>query len=369
VKRELTIPSGNKDQAGRLDLVIRYGNTAIIVVEVKKFDAESADLPKQEGYKTWLDEQQDVPDKNKKKVLLATASEMAVTQGGFDFRSWESVCRMLRRMAMDGLFPDKTPQVAIALILAFVGAVEQNLLGFSPVLLRRIVHTDERRLPIFNTSIVDYLERALSKLPEAPVEEEKIVHPGYDQSRLPLLEEGARSYLDALTALTEFQREIRSRWRHTLDTHFREYSEALGVQLRADEILPYASPERELQGAKAGLGLKLNISASNAVTCGSYYVVGWELNPDSSVRFDAWVSMYFSRQDYCKPLPAAVRSFKPEVPVGLELDQDKNNLWLSTRLIPEEMSSFDEKLGGVMHTWIQFWKRIGGLKVLFTTQV
>jgi hypothetical protein len=57
VKRECCVPRGHVDREGRLDLVVRFGDQAIIIVEVKTGDAEDADTAKQGGYRHWLDAQ------------------------------------------------------------------------------------------------------------------------------------------------------------------------------------------------------------------------------------------------------------------------------------------------------------------------
>src|SRR5262249_14371649 len=57
VKREVPVPQGHDGQSGRLDLVVRYGEKALIVIEVKKTSAEVADTLKQRGYMQWINEQ------------------------------------------------------------------------------------------------------------------------------------------------------------------------------------------------------------------------------------------------------------------------------------------------------------------------
>ena len=56
-QREYCVPYGHTDQEGRLDLVIRFGDKAIIVVEVKKGDAEDADTDKHRGYNLCIEEE------------------------------------------------------------------------------------------------------------------------------------------------------------------------------------------------------------------------------------------------------------------------------------------------------------------------
>lgn len=51
-EREVWVEKGHEGQGGRLDLVIRYPDKAVIVVEVKLTGAESADTGKQQATRT-----------------------------------------------------------------------------------------------------------------------------------------------------------------------------------------------------------------------------------------------------------------------------------------------------------------------------
>lgn len=155
VERELTVPKGHPGHKGRLDLVIRIGSKALIVIEVKKAGADEADTAKHTGYQQWLGEQ---PELQKHSVLLATTATKA-TYDGFQFRSWSGLCIRLRQMVgKRSLLRARTPLVACALILAFVGAVEQNLLKFSATQVLQII---EERTSLFNANVVDYLKKVI----------------------------------------------------------------------------------------------------------------------------------------------------------------------------------------------------------------
>jgi hypothetical protein len=120
VKREKPIKGGKR----RLDFIICYGDTALIVVEVKVTDADVAQTSKQSDYKKWVDKQR-AP--NRYSVLLATGGELN-EYDGFQMLSWAELCNGLRKVAPKA-YVSKSPVIA-AMILAFIGAVEQNLLGF-----------------------------------------------------------------------------------------------------------------------------------------------------------------------------------------------------------------------------------------------
>src|SRR5262249_55317644 len=133
VQRECCVPHGHVDQEGRLDVVIRYGDRAMLVVEIKKGRAEDADTAKHAGYKQWLQEQD---CQHKFSVLLAVSAEED-TYEGFSFLSWSALCIEMRLLAM-ALKGEPQSRLTAAMVLAFVGAVEQNLLGFSAAFVRNI---------------------------------------------------------------------------------------------------------------------------------------------------------------------------------------------------------------------------------------
>ncbi|MCR4418726.1 MAG: hypothetical protein QHH27_03285 [Clostridia bacterium] len=124
VEREVWVPEGHPGRSGRLDCVIRIGEEAIILVEVKVVWAEWADLGKNRGYRQWLDSQ---PFPIRKAYLLATGGDRHLYEGDFELVTWGAICRRLRRLIPE-LAAEGRPTLA-ALTGGFVGAVEQNLLG------------------------------------------------------------------------------------------------------------------------------------------------------------------------------------------------------------------------------------------------
>ena len=157
IEREACIPHGHEDQEGRLDLAIRYRDIAIIVVEIKKGNAEGADTVKHGGYNRWLESQS---HRCKYRVLIAASAEEA-TYDDFRFLSWGAVCVEMRRLAVDVCKDGRVTQAAM--ILAFVAAVEQNLLGFSAEIVREICKGGHM---LFNVAVVDHLEQFIRRLEE-----------------------------------------------------------------------------------------------------------------------------------------------------------------------------------------------------------
>ncbi len=122
VEIECEVPICYSDGSGygRLDLLIRQGSEALCVLEIKTKCFSSEDLLKQRSYSEFA------PD--------AERIFLSVDAAGFDlhgFRplSWATLCIRLRRMAPS--VAAKKNCLTAALLLAFIGAVEQNILGLA----------------------------------------------------------------------------------------------------------------------------------------------------------------------------------------------------------------------------------------------
>lgn len=123
VKREQTVTEGHRGKRGRIDIVVNFEGMAVIGVEVKRLArADRADTGKHPGYKRWLEKREEL---FKDAVLIAIDGERD-NYSGFTLRTWAQVCLELRRMSL--ILRDESLIVA-AMILAFVGAAEQNILA------------------------------------------------------------------------------------------------------------------------------------------------------------------------------------------------------------------------------------------------
>jgi hypothetical protein len=127
-QRETPIPDG------RLDIVLRWPDKALLVVEVKVTIEGAAYTAKQSRYKKWMDKQ---TEPYRESVLLIVDAEPGYSEGDFKRRDWRQVCLSLRGMAArrsmtrtGGRRNTRRENVIhSALMLGFAGAVEQNLLG------------------------------------------------------------------------------------------------------------------------------------------------------------------------------------------------------------------------------------------------
>ncbi|HWR14163.1 MAG TPA: hypothetical protein VN577_05015 [Terriglobales bacterium] len=120
VERERMIPDG------RLDLALWFGDLGLIVVEVKVTSAEEAEIDKQAGYSDWI-RQQNVACTPESVLLIVDSS--AEVYEGFKPLRWSEICLRLRQTAVRRM--PSLGLVKAAMCIAFVGAVETNLLSMS----------------------------------------------------------------------------------------------------------------------------------------------------------------------------------------------------------------------------------------------
>lgn len=118
---------------GFLDLDIWFGDNARIVVECKTFDQS---FEKQGRYRESLDSSEVETDF----VLLTNDHPDTEMVFGFTSRNWESFCLEARR-----LVPSVAQDAGVvipSLMLAFIGAIEQNILELNGEGVRKILRTD-----------------------------------------------------------------------------------------------------------------------------------------------------------------------------------------------------------------------------------
>ncbi|TKB70796.1 MAG: hypothetical protein E8D52_01505 [Nitrospira sp.] len=144
VEREVWVEKGHEGRLGRLDLVVRFGDKIVIVIEVKVIGADSADTVKQSGYREWIDRQ---PADFRSAILLAVGGEAQKEYEGFQLLLWETFCVRLRHCMSE--LTSEGRMISSALIAGFTGAAEQNLLGLPS--LRRM--EQPRRPLLFMTQL------------------------------------------------------------------------------------------------------------------------------------------------------------------------------------------------------------------------
>lgn len=126
--REVWVQQGHEGRRGRLDVILRVHDHAIVVVEVKRGTTDEADIEKQVGYVRSIEANRAFAGMTKIYILLVTASDKD-EECGFAVRQYDKLCRNLRRLAkvwiaQERLFP-------ATIMLALTASIETNLLRMS----------------------------------------------------------------------------------------------------------------------------------------------------------------------------------------------------------------------------------------------
>lgn len=161
VQREVPLLEGLPGCGGQIDLLVRFGKRstpwcpkALLGIEVKTYDEQ---YQKQKGY---LKSPRRLCPRRAKGIL--TANDEPEHCFGFSIRKWRDVCLGLRAVVAEGAAQDRFHSATRAMVLAFVSAVEQNLVGFDVASAHRAWNGQPALLP-----------EALSKYLYTAIEEEQ----------------------------------------------------------------------------------------------------------------------------------------------------------------------------------------------------
>ena len=144
VRRETRIIS-EEMKLRRTDLDIMFGNQRAVRVEVKIRDVGYLDLQQ-------LMDQENHPEDFPHYVFLVRSGSLEGCEGKFKVRYWKDVCLNLRRM----MSRPSLVYMQKAMIMAFVGAVEQNILKL-PGNLPQLIKSKVR----INSSVGKHIEEGL----------------------------------------------------------------------------------------------------------------------------------------------------------------------------------------------------------------
>jgi hypothetical protein len=127
VSREEPIPLLDRHDK-RSDIVIRFGDTGILLVEVKIRDlAEAGGRENLPIYHHWLEGEQ--PDPKRRYAVLLVPRSIESPCPEWEVRTWKDVSLTLRHRAAQ-LVSTRPKRLLAAMSLCFAGAVEQNILGY-----------------------------------------------------------------------------------------------------------------------------------------------------------------------------------------------------------------------------------------------
>ena len=166
----------------------------------------------------------------------------------------------------------------------------------------------------------------------------------------PLLEEGARSYPKALQAVAEFRRQVQDICFDAMKRHLKDLGDALGLRLEANQLKPYAWPDKldsdDLDGTCAHLGAK--IEPAGAIWSLWNYVY-WDKD-----SVGVCVSLAFTDSKLGERVQAVTEKH------GTSLDPKE--VYLSRPVGADGLAGLDSTLEELNREWIEVWRKVGGVK-------
>lgn len=335
INREVRILDG----ARRLDLVIRDNVNTLIVVEVKVTGADDAETAKQKHYLDWMKSQKET---RQYPILLATEA-VEKEYEKFQFVSWPRLCIGLRKMAQGTNAGDN--RVLTAMVLAFVGAVEQNLLRFpSP---DAPVHSN----PLWSEA-ASHIERSLKGGLSMGTH-------AANQSEEEFLSEGFRSYVDALFAIKAFRKQVLAKSERVLNAKLNRLREVTGADL---EVWTNSFPDKAAQDNWTAEVSWLTAGVTLSDHCHMWFGLVWRGN-DANEGSTVFVTGSLT---FNSATPRAVL----EKLLKLGANETGWNRWvrhevsLSEPVPSEAAQTFPQRLDLLIDRWIQVWEQVGGLKGL-----
>lgn len=174
-----------------------------------------------------------------------------------------------------------------------------------------------------------------------------------------LLEEGAESYVQAVSAIFAFRALVQARCRQVVQKRLKEYSAALGATIDPNQIRDYDAPGESKWGDRwASVGVQIR---GFKVGIELFHMMGWTKDEDDGTwGVTTGASAWLQKRAHIELLAGAFAPH-PETP---NFWQVPNALGYSAEIDPRAVSAFDVQLDEVLSHWIKLWKRVGGLKVL-----
>ena len=117
-----------REMSGRFDLLVSQAGKWLIVLEVKTKEYDDTALAKHELYNLAIEQ---TSSKHHCARIFIASRNTGADLRGFEFLSWADLCVRLRSALPSVLRVKTFAHTQTALLLAFIGSIEQNLLGFN----------------------------------------------------------------------------------------------------------------------------------------------------------------------------------------------------------------------------------------------
>jgi hypothetical protein len=171
-----------------------------------------------------------------------------------------------------------------------------------------------------------------------------------------LLEEGGRSYPKAMLALSQFREMVQDACIDAMRRSLRELSGALRLQMKAQQVKAWASPDEldsdEIDDTWANLGAELKEPGGAAWSLWNY--IWWGDDPSP---LNVTVSIFFADAGNAERVWAAARDHGT-----WKYDEDAKEIHLSRGIKAADLASLGSTLDEMNSEWIRGWQKVGGVK-------
>lgn len=187
-----------------------------------------------------------------------------------------------------------------------------------------------------------------------PTEEKK-----YEEARRRLLEEGTRSYLDAVNALVAYRNDVQTICRTVLERYIVDYAAALKVRLGGHDIQDAESPSlKDWEGDYWSLGVKIiRKDITDTIRWWeAYCYLSYE--PDDT-GLHCWIGEWFPNKQLAATLFGKFSAMNKLV------KNHGNVLSLEKVLNFDSVCHLEKDLDSIVKEWVKLWKSVGGIKQAF----
>lgn len=174
-----------------------------------------------------------------------------------------------------------------------------------------------------------------------------------------LLVEGAKSYPEALAAISEFRNAVVTQCQDAVNSQLAEVAKALDVAISRKDVRERRRPERlDTVNGPDGETASLGVVIRNDVQGWRlYYHLNWlngsDLDVSASCRF-------LKNPIIAAKVCAALKKAKPKQPYLVE--QEYEEVCLTRRIVPDDMAHLSMFFQDLIREWTRLFQCIGGVK-------
>lgn len=172
-----------------------------------------------------------------------------------------------------------------------------------------------------------------------------------------LLQEGFRSYLKAVAAVTAFEQEVQKGCRRVYLNNIENYASAIGLPLKEEDVQEFIWPKMHVWEGYRSIGVSIHrkqVSQSLGWWNGSCSLY-WE---EGINKVCCWVGDSLPKRLGKVVFEKLQKFAEPDD----EMSEEVGEVGLSRMLGAEEAEAFEDVLDELFQRWVELWRLAGGIK-------